>query len=261
MNPGSTRVPESSSGFLKSCLVEGDPAQQQAASKIRRRAIFLSVILQSLALMALVVFPLLTKGERLPVKIFVERPPYRLGTDHPGLGKPAGEQHSPPNPYSYFTSIEKPSRPRINYDGGPSEESQAEIPGLGDGPLGTRDGVPFGNDPSHSGPKPPADDGVPHTQQPPRVTIGHIDPARLTRRVEPRYPAMGIQLRRETRVELQAVISTDGSIQSLQVLSGDPLFYQSVIDAVRQWQYSPTVLNGRPVEIDTHITVIYSLNH
>jgi len=60
--------------------------------------------------------------------------------------------------------------------------------------------------------------------------------------------------------ELHALIATDGAVRSLQVLEGDPMFYQSALDAVRQWRYKPTFLNGRPVEVDTHITVIYKLN-
>ena len=83
----------------------------------------------------------------------------------------------------------------------------------------------------------------------------------LMRRIEPLYPKLAIQIHREGRVELHAIIATDGTIQSLQVVSGDPLFLQSALDAVRQWRYHPTILNGQPVEIDTHITVIYSLQH
>ena len=60
-------------------------------------------------------------------------------------------------------------------------------------------------------------------------------------------------------MELHAVIATDGSVQSLEVVSGDPLFVSSALDAVRQWRYRPTYLNGQPVEIDTYITVIYTL--
>jgi protein TonB len=86
-----------------------------------------------------------------------------------------------------------------------------------------------------------------------------LDPAMLTHRVEPVYPTLAKQLGRNGRVELKAVIATDGSIQSLQVAGGDPLFYQSAMDAVRQWRYSPTVLNGQPVEIDTYISVIYTM--
>ena len=62
-------------------------------------------------------------------------------------------------------------------------------------------------------------------------------------------------------MELHAIISTDGTIRSLQVVSGDPLFLRSALDAVGQWRYRATVLNGQPVEIDTYITVIYSLQH
>jgi protein TonB len=90
--------------------------------------------------------------------------------------------------------------------------------------------------------------------------VTHLDPALLIHRVEPRYPALMIQLRRDGRVELHAIIARDGSIQSLEAVSGDPLFYQSALDAVSQWRYKPTTLNGEPVEIDTYISVIYSLN-
>jgi protein TonB len=240
-------------------LLEGDPAQQQATSKIRRRAIFLSVGLQSLAVTALVVFPLLSKGERIPVRIFVERPPYRLGSPNPSSG-PAGrlDPHST-QPCFFCKRLGPPGRPTGHVvDHGVT--ATGDDPGLGNRPFGDPNGVRGGIPLSQRTPKRPDD-----IDQPPketkRVVIGHIDPAYLKHRIEPQYPTMGIQLRRETRVELQAVIATDGSIQSLQVLSGDPLFFQSALDAVRQWQYSPTILNGRAVEVDTHITVIYTLNH
>lgn len=83
----------------------------------------------------------------------------------------------------------------------------------------------------------------------------------LTHRVEPQYPPLARQIHREGQVELHAIISTDGSIQSLQVVSGDPLFLRSAIDAVSQWRYRPTFLSGQPVEIETYITVIYTLQH
>ena len=88
-----------------------------------------------------------------------------------------------------------------------------------------------------------------------------LDPAMLIHRVDPIYPALMIQIHKEGRVELHARISTDGSIQSLEVVGGDPRFFQSALDAVRQWRYRPTILNGQPVEIDTHITVVYTMPH
>jgi len=83
----------------------------------------------------------------------------------------------------------------------------------------------------------------------------------LIRRVEPGYPPLARQTHREGQVELHAIISTDGTIQSLQVVAGDALFLRSAVDAVTQWRYRPTVLNGQPVEIETYITVIYTLQH
>ena len=81
----------------------------------------------------------------------------------------------------------------------------------------------------------------------------------LTRRVEPIFPALARQLHRNGKVELHALIATDGSVQSLEVVSGDPLFINSAREAVLQWRYKPTYLNGKPMEIDTYITVIYTL--
>jgi len=60
---------------------------------------------------------------------------------------------------------------------------------------------------------------------------------------------------------MRAIIGTDGTIQSLQVISGDALFLMSAKDAVQQWRYKPTILDGQPVEIDTFITVVYTMQH
>jgi periplasmic protein TonB len=79
--------------------------------------------------------------------------------------------------------------------------------------------------------------------------------------VEPLYPPLARQIRLEGRVELHAIIARDGSVQSLEAISGHPLLIPAALEAVRQWRYRPTILNGQPVEVDTHITVIYTLNH
>jgi protein TonB len=107
------------------------------------------------------------------------------------------------------------------------------------------------------GPAAPAIE-APHEKR--RLVQTHIDPAMLIQRVEPVYPTLARQIGRSGRVELRAIIATDGTIQSLRVVSGDPFFYQSALDAVRQWRYKPTVLNGEPVEIDTFVSVIYNMD-
>ena len=83
----------------------------------------------------------------------------------------------------------------------------------------------------------------------------------LIYRVEPTYPPLAIQIHKEGRVELHARIATDGSVEALEAVGGDPLFFQSALEAVRQWRYRPTMLSGQPVEVDTHITVIYTMAH
>jgi protein TonB len=71
-------------------------------------------------------------------------------------------------------------------------------------------------------------------------------------------------LARQTRisgtVRLHAIISKSGGVQQLEVISGHPLLVQAALDAVKQWRYRPTTLNGEPVEVDTTIDVIFSLN-
>jgi protein TonB len=84
--------------------------------------------------------------------------------------------------------------------------------------------------------------------------------AQLTSRVEPRYPAIAIQTITEGTVLLHAIISRNGRITALEVLSGPPLLVKAALDAVRQWRYRPTYLGGEPVEVDTSITVIFRLN-
>jgi hypothetical protein len=76
MNPESERVSEEALGFLKCCLVEGDPAQERRARKVKRRALALSILLQIAFVAALVLFPLLSKGERISLKDMTPMPPY-----------------------------------------------------------------------------------------------------------------------------------------------------------------------------------------
>jgi periplasmic protein TonB len=93
-----------------------------------------------------------------------------------------------------------------------------------------------------------------------RVTVGgNVQAARLVNRVQPLYPPLARQTRISGTVKLHAIIGKNGAVEQLQVVSGHPLLVQSALDAVRQWRYQPTLLNGDPVEVDTEIDVIFSL--
>jgi protein TonB len=88
---------------------------------------------------------------------------------------------------------------------------------------------------------------------------GNVQQAKLLAHVVPVYPpeakAQGI----EGKVRLQAILDKDGKVANLVVLSGDPMLATAALDAVRQWQYSTTLLNGDPVEVVTQIDVNFTL--
>ncbi|MGB7846019.1 MAG: TonB family protein [Candidatus Acidiferrum sp.] len=88
---------------------------------------------------------------------------------------------------------------------------------------------------------------------------GAVQAAKLVNRVQPMYPPLARQTRISGTVKLHAIIGKSGAVEQLQVVSGHPLLVQSALDAVKQWRYQPTLLNGEPVEVDTEIDVIFSL--
>jgi periplasmic protein TonB len=89
---------------------------------------------------------------------------------------------------------------------------------------------------------------------------GNVQQAKIINRVQPVYPPLARQTRISGTVRLHAIIGKDGTIQSLEVVSGHPLLQQAALDAVRQWRYQPTLLNNDAVDVDTTIDVIFSLN-
>lgn len=95
----------------------------------------------------------------------------------------------------------------------------------------------------------------------PRVKMGgQVKPAVPIVRVEPIYPAMARQMRISGTVEITGVIGIDGHMREVRVVRGHPLLVNAALDAVRQWIYAPTTLNGEPVEVIAPITVTFRLN-
>lgn len=79
------------------------------------------------------------------------------------------------------------------------------------------------------------------------------------RKVAPRYPKAARKARVQGRVVIAGTISKEGTLKNLRVLSGPPELVDAALDAVRQWLYRPYVFMGRPVEVDTQITVNFTL--
>jgi len=83
--------------------------------------------------------------------------------------------------------------------------------------------------------------------------------AMLVKKVTPVYPPEAKKARIQGTVELEAVIGKTGRVENLKVTSGPNELQTSALDAVRQWEYKPFLLNGDPVEVKTTISVIYTL--
>lgn len=88
---------------------------------------------------------------------------------------------------------------------------------------------------------------------------GDVQAAKIIRRVIPMYPALARQARVSGKVQLLGIIAKDGTVQKLEVISGHPLLTKAAVDAVLQWLYRPTHLNGEPVEVIAPIEVNFTL--
>ena len=89
--------------------------------------------------------------------------------------------------------------------------------------------------------------------------ISHIDEGLLIHKVTPAYPKLALAAHQQGAVVLQATIGRDGTIQNLRYVSGPSLLIQAAIQAVSQWRYRPYILNNEPVEVETQITVNFTL--
>lgn len=99
----------------------------------------------------------------------------------------------------------------------------------------------------------------PKTRRLALVLSGGVIEARRIHYVQPRYPLTAKLIHLTGTVQLRAIIGTDGLVQNLQVVSGNPILAKAAIDAVRQWRYQPTRLSGEPVEVETVITVEFHM--
>ena len=89
----------------------------------------------------------------------------------------------------------------------------------------------------------------------PKRIVSVLTEAQLLNRVEPVYPHIAVVTGVQGQVKLHAIIARDGSVQSLNAISGHPLLVRAALDAVGQWRYRPYYLNGEAVEVETFITV------
>jgi periplasmic protein TonB len=244
-------------GSFSQCLVDGDAEGLKRARQLRLKALAASMIFEGMLLAAMLLLPLITPGVLPKIYNVTPLPPYAGGgNSHPQTQiRPPHEIRDGP----YYPVNQ--SRPTFNRN--EAENTGAEPPGIdselgsGQGPGGIGPGIGGGTgiETGDVVPLPPR----PHSEKPIKISIGVMEGS-LVHRVQPVYPPLAEHGRISGDVTLRATIATDGTVKDVQVLNGNPIFARAALDAVRQWRYRPTLLNGEPVEVDTFITVKFVLN-
>jgi protein TonB len=158
-----------------------------------------------------------------------------------------------PNVVASVKEPELAPPPEAGVPGGvPGGIAGGQVGGVLGGVIG---GVPEAAPPPPPPPKPAA------KPTPQRLRIGgQIEAAKLEHKVMPVYPVLAAQARIQGTVRLSAVIGKDGHVDNLKVISGHPLLITSALNAVRQWVYQPTYLNGQPVQVQTEIDVDFQMS-
>lgn len=235
-----------------------DTLHSSWAERSRRRW----TTLTSFGLQALVTGLLLL----LPLLRPMGLPTFRQLTAPISLGQPLGE---PPTHVRISGTMVAPSTSPAIFLRQPASIPHGLPPASDDGPppIGWSASSTLGG----SGPGGPVGvlnslgTGVPVLPVPPKpsvvapIRVSSISEGNLTRKVQPAYPPLARSARIQGMVVLQAVISKEGTIENLKVLTGPPMLVDAAVDAVRQWRYRPYVLNHEPVEVETQITVNFSL--
>lgn len=169
----------------------------------------------------------------------------------------------PPMPPAPASPV-MPKAPEVNRNAAPIEAPEGITPDAGFEPtpsmeLGAGLDVVVPGGGTVVGEPPPAPPPMPQVRAPIQVG-GQIRRPEKIKDATPVYPAIAQAARVQGTVILEAVIGVDGKVQNLRVLRSIPLLDQAAIDAVRQWEYSATLLNGVPVPVVMTVTVTFTLN-
>jgi protein TonB len=223
----------------------------------RRWTTAASFTMQALGISFLLAIPLLTvQGppglEWIASRRFLAPPPAPAPTD-PQHAQDGSHQSN----YSSGILVQPPTIPH-----GTSQVNDTDIPAAPDfGDIGVPGGTGTGGrgvprsigDPNAFAPPPP-----PSAQARP-LRVSHWTEGNLVYRVQPSYPMIARQARIQGSVQLRAIISKNGTIENLTVISGHAMLINSAIEAVKQWRYRPYLLNGEPIEVETEVTVNFLL--
>jgi protein TonB len=226
-----------------------DPSQKPATFSV-------SIALHAIAMVVLLVVPL-TRTAAVPA-VLLARPIIPLD--------PGGKTDAPADAPAQSQVIRTPRLNRGDLVAPvaiPNDIAHVEAPVMlsippmetGQGSVASIIGTLTPRDPpAPPSPAPPEPPAAPMVRSPIRYSAGVVA-ANLVHRVEPVYPPLARIARVQGAVVLEAVINKEGEIDNLRVITGPPLLVRAAIDAVSQWRYKPTMLNGEAIQVLTTITV------
>lgn len=251
-------------------MFETITARQRARPLRRFATVAVSAIAHAVVLIVVVAVPLLYVTDTLPsppdiltfvVPVSEPPPPPPAAAPAPRPVSATRPKPSPvPEPKPLIAQqpapVELPSAIRPDSDlplptGGSTRANEqgafAGVPGgvVGGFAGGTVGGL--GHQPPTAAPPPPIRVG------------GQIAPPTLTRKVEPKYPPLAVAASVEGTVILEATVDRRGHVAGVEVLRSHPLLATAAVDAVKQWQYKPLMLNGSPQPFVLTVTVSFSL--
>ena len=235
---------------LSNCVMDSNPGGNGWARRLRRKAFVGSLALETALVGAMLLWPLLSPAV-LPMQAavtpvppyYAQRPPTPVVTD--------SRRDTPP--IIGVTII--PLHPTVGQRNPATPGQSEEPPSIGDNsPVGPGISIPGGGRDGR-----PIQVQSPAAPKRPLSVSAGVMAALLVHRVQPEYPRMAQVMGLSGTVELQARIGTDGTVQELEVISGNPILARAAIEAVQQWRYQPTQLDGQPVEVETHITVTFTM--
>lgn len=214
---------------------------------MRAYTLVLSIVVHLAAIGAVIVVPLIATDvlpEPRRAVEFVEVRPIEIEPPPPPIQQ--RNETSPPQASPNAAPIEVPI-------GVAPEPDVAPPPPLDPG-FSTVEGVPILGDAGDATPL-----LAPPVKAPPVRVGGTISRPERIHYVAPEYPALALAARREGTVILEAVLDTDGSVREARVLRSIPLLDAAALEAVQQWRFTPTLLNGEPVPVVLTVTVVFSL--
>ena len=230
----------------------------QAAKK--SYAVALSVLIQ-LAVLTLLTLAPLAYREILPA---IQLRNLLIAPRPPVVAKRINEYHANPATRSFhLTKWVSPmllQRKPLTTDEAPPAPDFGAATGLAQGSADSQGSDVLGLVPSTRAPAPPPPAPKTEPAGMPVKLGGVVAEANLLHRVQPIYPPLAKSARVQGAVQFTAVISTNGTIEKLELLRGHPLLIAAAKDAILQWRYRPTLLNGHPTEVITEITVNFTLS-